>query len=254
MNRKLISTASAVLLVTAIGVTAAIFTRRPATVEAADNTATGTTAAPVGKITVSGQGSVMVKPDIAYIDLGVNTEHADAKTAQANNSAQQTLVINAIKSLGIAEADIKTSGYSMYPKYEYSTNGTSRIVGYTVHNTVTVTVRNIDKVGETIDAAIGAGANIASGIRFSLSDSNAYYAQALKQAIANAKSKSGAIAQALGVAVGNPIEIIENGGSYMPVIYAEADMMKGNAMMDTAMPVQTGELEVTATITAVFAY
>lgn len=206
------------------------------------------------KITVTGTSAVKVKPDIAYVNLGVMTESKEATDAQSANSERMTAVIAAIKAMGIADADIKTSNYNIYPKYDYS-NNKNTIIGYQVSNSVNVTVRKLDDVGGIVDAAIDAGANTANGITFSISDSSPYYAEALKLAIAQAKSKAKSIASAIGVTVDTPIEIIEQGGTYAPVAYAEnAKMMAGGVARDAAMPVSPGELEVTAYITAIFAY
>ena len=237
------------LALSAIVVGAAITTANPApSVNAAEPIVNG-------KITVNGKGSIKVKPDIAYVNLGVRTENVDAKEAQAANNAVMTKLVAVLKALGIKDEDIQTSGYSIYPSYDYSAKGEARVIGYSVNNNVSVTVRNINNVGEVIDNAVAAGANTAGGIQFSIADTNAYYAQALAQAVLNAKSKSIALANALGVTVGTPTEIIENGGSYLPVAYAEAEnyAMK-DAALSASMPVQTGELEVVANITAVFTY
>jgi len=127
--------------------------------------------------------------------------------------------------------------------------------GYSVSNSLTVTIRDMKLVGTAIDAAVAAGSNIAGGIQFSIADSSAYYAEALAQAIVNSKSKAAALAKALGVTIGNPIEVIENGGSYMPVLYAEKEaVMSAGRMSNAGTPVQTGELEVSANITVVFGY
>jgi len=236
------------LSVAAIG--AAITISQPRTIIEAAETAPGS-----GRITVTGKGSVKVKPNIATIDLGVQTQNADAAAAQAANSERATTVVAALKALGVKDEDIQTNNYYMYPQYDYSTKGEATIIGYTVQNTISVTLRNIDSVGAAVDAAIASGANISNGIRFSIDDSSAYYAEALALAVASAKQKASAIAGALQVSVGKPIEVTENGGSYMPVAYENANnVMADTALGGASMPVQTGELEVSATITAIFAY
>ena len=206
-----------------------------------------------GTIGVTGTGSVKVKPDIAYVNVGVQTENTDAKAAQADNNTKIQAVVAKMKELGIADTDIKTNGYSMYPRYDYSNPASAgKITGYTVHNSVSLTLRDINKVGETVDAAVAAGANMNNSIQFSVADTTAYYTQALTLAIANAKSKGTVIASAIGKTIGTPLSISENGGYYAPIAYAEAAMGMKDA--GASMPVQTGELEITATVSVVYAY
>jgi len=243
-----------VALVAAL-VGAGVFVAKPSeTVTAASDTAQPVESAQ-GKITVSGQGSVKVMPDIAYVDIGIFTEHANAATAQSRNAEQMANVLAALKEFGIKDEDIKTSGYYMHPRYNYSNSGSAQVTGYTINNNLSVTVRDITLVGEAIDTAIAAGANTSGGIQFTIADSGAYYAEALALAIGNAKSKSAAIAETLQVTIGTPVEIIENGGNYVPVAYAEQDMaLQAAGASRISTPIQAGELEVTAHITAVFAY
>jgi len=239
-----------VLTLSAATICAAVTLTQPHTVlEAAEDTI-GT-----GRITVTGQGSVKVKPDIAYVDLGVHTQDTDAKAAQAANAENSAAVFDALKALGIKEEDMQTSNYNMYPSYDYSAKGEATITGYTVQNTVSVTIRDVTQVGIFVDAAIDAGANVANGIRFSINNSGAAYAEALVLAVANARQKATAIAGALHMAVGNPIEITENGGNYMPVAYEALDNVMSDVRANASpTPVQIGELEVSATITAIFPY
>lgn len=207
-----------------------------------------------GKITVNGQGVIKVRPDVAYITLGVLTRDLDAKKAQELNSAAMTTVIAAIKAQGVADKDIKTAYYNMYPEYDY-TEKEQRLTGYSVTNNVTVTVRDINAVGKIIDAGIAAGANNANSIQFGLQDSSSYYAQALGLAVANSKQKAAALAKALGVTIGNPVEVAESGSYYAPL--AAESLNTRNDMASSAgasMPVQANELEVSANISCVFEY
>lgn len=246
--KKMILKAAAAFIVLTVFVAATTLTADRAVVSA--ETAPGK-----GKITVTGQGSVKVNPDIAYITLGVQTRNADSKAAQAENNEIMTKIINSLKAMNIDNKDIKTANYYMYPEYDYNEKGGQRVVAYSVTNSVTVTVRKIDSVGAVIDTGIAAGANNAQNIQFSISDSSTYYAQALSLAITNAKAKSTAIAGALGVTVSNPVEVTENSSYYMPVmsesanVRAEKDMAAG-----ASMPVQSTELEISASISCVFEY
>jgi uncharacterized protein YggE len=238
----------AVLLLTAAALFAAalgIFSNSPA--QAAE------TAAEKKTINVSGQSKVSVSPDFATISLGVITEEKDAKAAQRTNAESMDKVVAAIKKMGIDEADIQTVNYSIYPKYDYlKETGESRIVGYTVNNTVSVTVRDIKKTGSVIDAAADSGVNVSSNISFGLSNYEEYYNEALKNAVLAAKKKAGTIADALGVKLKNPVTVNEGGG-YSPLTnYAVYDMKDEG--LSTVTPIQAGTIEITAYVSMVYEY
>ncbi|MDR1538701.1 MAG: SIMPL domain-containing protein [Clostridiales bacterium] len=204
-----------------------------------------------GKITVTGYGSINAKPDIAYVNVGCTNQNADPKLAQTANTAQMEKIIAAIKDMGIAEKDIQTVEYNIYPQTDYQND--NRITGYTVSNTLKITVRNLEQTGEVLEKAVDAGANSGGGIQFTIADSSAYYEQAMDLAIKNAISKAGAIGKSLSVTIGRPVEIQESGGSYTPVLYGNANM-KLQEDAAAAVPIQSGDLAVSANITAVFEY
>lgn len=204
-------------------------------------------------INVSGQAKVSASPDIAYINLGVITEDKDAKAAQKANAAAMDKVIAAIRTTGVKDDDIKTVNYSINPKYDYNKNsGVSTIVGYSVNNSVSVTVRDLTKTGNIIDAAADSGVNVSSNISFDLSDYEQYYNDALKNAVLAAKTKAGTVAAALGVTLKAPVTVSEGGG-YSPLRnYATYDMKADLAGAST--PIQPGSLEITANVSIVYEY
>ena len=102
-------------------------------------------------LNVFGNGKVTVEPDIAYIILGVVTEHENAAMAQKENAAAMDKLISNIKAAGIKEEDIKTTNYSIYPKYNYiRETGEQQIIGYTVNNSIQLTIRDTLKVGKLL--------------------------------------------------------------------------------------------------------
>ena len=204
-----------------------------------------------GKITVSGLGAVNAKPDIAYINIGYTNQHEDSKTAQKQNNEQMDKVIATIKALGIADKDIQTIQFNIYPQSDY--NNGYKITGYTVTNMVRITVRKLEQAGAVMDEAVGAGANAGGDIQFAIADPSPYYEQAMDLAIKNAASKANAIAKSISVSIGKPSEIIEMSGMYTPTLYGNANT---NLMMDSAagMPVQTGDLSVSASLQVVYEY
>ena len=233
--------AAAALFVAAIG----IFAGRPA--------AAAEEAAEKKTINVSGQSKVTASPDFATISLGVLTEDKDAKVAQRANAESMDKVIKAIKALGIAEADIQTTNYSIYPVYNYKQEtGESVITGYRVTNTVNVTVRDLSKTGSVIDAAADSGVNTSSSISFGISDYEEYYNEALKNAVLAADKKANTIAGALGVKLKGAVTVNEGGG-YSPLsnyaVYSVRDEAYG-----AQTPIQAGTLEISAYVNIVYEY
>ena len=204
-------------------------------------------------IQVSGKGVVKITPDVAYVSLGVHTENVDAKKAQEENKTKMNKVVAALKKLGIAEKEIKTINYNIYPNYSYKDNE-SKIDKYIVENTIEITINKIDTVGTVIDEAVKAGTNVSNSIRFSVKDSNAAYNQALVQAVTNAKQKATTIADTLGVKITTPKAVIESGGNPNPIYYQQFE----NAKMDMAeretTSISSGDLEITANVNVTYEY
>jgi uncharacterized protein YggE len=121
-------------------------------------------------ITVTGHGEVMGAPDIAYVSLGIVTRDASARQAANENARIAQAIANAVKGLGVADKDIQTQNYSVQPWYEYPQNAQPRLMGYEVRNSIRVTVRDIKKVGDVIDAGIKAGANDVQGVAFDIAN------------------------------------------------------------------------------------
>jgi uncharacterized protein YggE len=155
-----------------------------------------------GEISVSGIGVINVNPDVAYISLGVSTKGIFPKAALEENNRSIAAVISAIREKGIAEKDIRTSDFNMYPdyQYDYDKNG-EQTRGYTISNTIHVVVRDIATVGDVLGVAANAGANVSGGVQFGLLDNSAAYNEALVLAIKNAVGKVEAIAGALGQSI-----------------------------------------------------
>jgi uncharacterized protein YggE len=195
-------------------------------------------------IVVTGNGSVATVPDRAQLSFGVSTDAKTASGALRANASEAARVIAAIKGQGIAAADIRTEQVSLSPRYTQSGEG---IVGYTATNSIGVTLRNLDKTGGVIDAAVDAGANQVSGPNLVRSDQSALYRAALRVAIANAKAKAQTIARAAGLVLRRITDVSESGGP-TPIVDTTA---KVGAAPST--PIEPGTQLVEATITVTFA-
>lgn len=206
------------------------------------------------RLTVSGQGEVKNRPDKADITIGVVTENKSSQEAARANAEASQRVQNAVKQKGVAEKDIQTVNYSVQPIYVYPTpqnpNRKQEITGYRVYNQVRVTVRDLPKMGDILDAATGAGSNTIEGIALGLQDSQASEDAALEKAIQDAKRKADRMARAAGARIVGVYDINE-GTNVRPVPMM---MRRGEfgAAADAATPIQPGELTITATVTIVY--
>lgn len=230
----------------------ALLVSQPPAAEAAPETAAGSaTAAAVRTIAVSGEGRVYAEPDIATLSVGVNTDAKTAKEAQTQNAAAMTKVLDALAKQGIEKKHIQTSDYSISTRYDYSGN-TERFIGYTVSNMVNVTVRDITKLGAVLDAVTENGANRVYGVSFGVSDQQKYYKEALKLAIAAAEDKAKAMAEPVGAKLGKPVALTEEGSGYQAYNYRGTMAMDAAAGVST--PIETGQLAIVATVSAVYEY
>jgi uncharacterized protein YggE len=207
-------------------------------------------------ISVSSEGTVKVKPDMANINVGVQTENKSSKVAQQENATKMSKVMQVLKELKIADSDIKTSQYTIYPIETYSEKDQrSYITGYRVINTLDIAIKDISKVGAAIDAVTANDANTISNIRFTVADPDKYYLQALENATGKAKAKAEVLAKQFGIKIGLPSQINEtSGGYYPPIMYTTMDAVKANSMAAPTTSISTGELEIRASVGLVYTY
>lgn len=211
-------------------------------------------------ITVVGRGEVSVKPDVAHTNVGVEITSPTVAAAITEARSRMNAVLDALKKLGIADKDIQTSNFSIsferqqqpQPMMETAPGGTvtNTVAGvYHVSNMVSVTIRDLDKVGAVLDAAIEAGANNIWGVNFSLDNTNAPEAQAREQAITDAKARAEALAKLTGVTVGDVMAISEVvSGGPVPVFSAAKEGFGGGGG-----PVEAGEVTFSTQIQVIYA-
>jgi uncharacterized protein YggE len=188
-------------------------------------------------ITVVGEGTASVAPDIAMIRGGVTTQGKTAREASEANSKDMQAVIAALKDAGVAERDIKTTRLSIYPQTDSSKSGKARIIGFQATNQVNVRLRDTTKIADALDQMIAAGANEISGISFSVADPSKALDQARKDAVADARRKAEIYAQAAGVRLGRAVQIQE-GSAVVP--FQRPMMMRADAQA-ASVPVSPGE-------------
>src|SRR5579885_2853207 len=167
-------------------------------------------------ITVGGEATVAVVPDVAVIRIGVTSQGKTAHEASEANAKQMTAVLGAIKQSGIDERDVQTSRLSLQPQYDPNKGGTARLTGFLVTNQLTVKIHKIESLPDILDRAIAAGANEMSGIEFVVSQQSRLLDQARDEAIADARRKAELYAKAAGAKRGRVVSISEEGAPAPP--------------------------------------
>lgn len=183
-------------------------------------------------VTVVGEGVVKIKPDIAQVTIGVEVVKPTVKEASAEANAIMDAVMSALAEAGVEESDIQTSGFSIWVERVYGPDGSfdDEQNRYHVNNSVYATLRDLETVGATLDAAIEAGANNIYGITFSLDDPKSVESDARAKAVENAKTKAEELAALNGVEVGAVVsisEVVGQGGGYFGGNFAAAQMAYG---------------------------
>jgi uncharacterized protein YggE len=205
---------------------------------------------PQRTITVSGTGLVTMTPDIAYINIGVHSQDASASAAVSANNTQAQAVMDVIKAAGVADKDIQTTNFSIYPQQQYDDKGNLTGIIYMVDNTVYVTVRDLTKLGALLDDSVQAGANSINSISFDLADKTDALSQARAAAVEQAQKQANQLTTATGVELGD-VQTISYYDSTPPIAlqYARAEMAVGGG---GSVPVQSGSLQISTTVTIVF--
>lgn len=247
MLKRVVLVTVTIALLSGIGL-AGVWLWDQATSPAAAQTSQGTSDySPAEIITVVGQGRAYIKPDIARVSVGVETTGATISEAVAENEAQMQTVLVALEEQGIAEKDIQTMNYSIqlerYPEPMPTTESSTEEPKptYRISNMVNVTVRDLDSVGDVLDAVVEAGANNIWGISFSVEDSSAALGDARTKAIEDAGARAAQLAELSGVELGPVMSVSEviSGGSVpmLDVAMVERAAAAGGA-------ISPGELEI----------
>ena len=206
-------------------------------------------------INVSGEGEASIAPDMAILTLSVVRNGQTAEAALSANNAAMREVLDALKADGLADRDIQTSNFSIHPQYRHSEPKDGvidppEVIGYEVANTLTVRVRDLQKLGSLIDRSVKLGVNQGGQITFTNDDPAEAMTEARKAAVAEALSKARTLTEAAGVKLGRVIEINENTVRPMPQPMMRMSMAKD---MAEAVPVAAGENTYAVTVNMTFA-
>ena len=217
----------------------------------------------IDTITVSGTGDVYASPDLATMDFSVVSEATAVAAAMDDNTKKMNAIVDVVKSLGVPEADLQTSGFSINPHYDYvndktttSPNGAyypsgNRVLsGYDITQTLTVKVRqdNMAKIGQIIAEATASGANQVGDLQFTIDKPETLQDEARKQAIDEAKAKAETLASQLGVKLVKITNYSE--GGYAPTYSLSYDKAAatGTAAEAATPAIQTGQNKIESNV------
>jgi uncharacterized protein YggE len=209
--------------------------------------------ATTGELAVVGQGKVDVVPNITTIDAGIIVNNAaTTQEAQEKMNTINNKIIDALTKMGIDKKDIQTSQYSVNPNYTFG-NGDNKISGYNGNASVTIKVRDANKVGQVIQSATNAGANDVHSQGFSVDDPSVYQDQAREKAIQDAKNQAKKLSQELGIRLGPITNMVESSGNNpMPVTFNSMAPEAGALQKTIAPDIQQGTQTVNSTVTLYF--
>jgi uncharacterized protein YggE len=201
-------------------------------------------------ITITGEGKVTAAPNIATVQIGTTTMKATVADAQKENTKKMNDLIAAVKKEGLADKDIKTSDYSIYPQYDW--NGSKSVLtGYNVNQTLSLKIRDTKKIDAILKLAGEKGANSISNLNFEIDDQEALKDEAREKAIADAKEKAEKLAESLGVTLDKVISFYESTNAPVYDSYAKyAGMGLGGG--EAAPSIQTGENEINVSVSITY--
>lgn len=208
---------------------------------------------PTNQISVTGSGEAYGKPDVAYIDLGIDVTNPSVGPALDQANQVMGSVQEAIKGAGIAEEDIQTTSFNVFPEERFDPQ-TGQPTGervFHVQNIVRITVRDVSKVGSVIDAGTEAGANTVHNVSFGILETEELAAEARTKAVADAKKRAQQLADELGVKLGGATIINETYGS-VPVYQPSFATKETAAGLGGAAPVSSGQLVVSVQVNVTF--
>lgn len=220
----------------------------------------------VRQLSVSGEGKVSVRPNIATFTASVVTQSGKVKEAQDENAERSNAIISFAKANGVMGKDLKTIGYNIIPQYQYDTRpciqiypspcsqNPPKIVSYEVRSSLEIKVRDLGKVDDLLAGVVSAGANEVGSVNFSVDDEEKVKAEARKLAIEDARSKSKVLAKDLRVRLGKVISFSESGGG-IPIFFRAEALGKGGAPdVEPSPQVAPGEQEIKSMVTITYEF
>jgi uncharacterized protein len=205
-------------------------------------------------ITVSGHGQIALAPDTAFVTVGVETVGKSVGEAQRQNRQAMNKVVERLRGLQIDQERMQTASFTVSPQYKPPPKRTAdappaapEIIAYIVSNSLTVEVRNLEKVGAVIEESLAAGANRFQALHWALRDEQQAKLSALKRAAVMAHEKATVLSESLKVKLIRLMSATEDSHLVRPLPKLARSMMMEEGSEET--PVFAGEIKIEATVT-----
>lgn len=217
------------------------------------------------QVTLSGEGKVAIKPDIALFTVAVLTQSQKVGEAQEENTRKSNAILDFLKKEGVSEKDLKTVGYNIQPQQQYfdslpcyvspcPVRRPPEIVGYEVRHTIEVKARDLGKTDVLLSGVVTAGANEVGAIQFKIDNEESVIAKARKEAIEDAKDKAESLAQDLGVKIVRIAGYSEGGFPPVYTAYAKEGYGMGGDGMQSSPRIEPGEQEIRAFVNVTYEF
>jgi uncharacterized protein len=204
----------------------------------------------VRTIMVSGSGQVTLSPDLAYVYIGVQSQSENVAEALNENNANAQAIASSLRELGIAVEDIQTSSFNIYPQQQYDPQGQLTGTVFVVNNTVYVTVRDLQILGQLLDVVVRSGANSINGINFDVQDKSQAITEARRLAVESVSTQAAEMAQAAGVTLGELENMsVYSTGPTQPMY----DARGGFAAEASQVPISAGQIVIRVEVSATYA-
>lgn len=202
------------------------------------------------QVTVSATATIQVEPDVAIVSASVRTQDRDPAKALAENNEKMIQVFKSLEGLNIDKKNIYTSNFSLHARHEYNgQTGKSEFAGYSVSNTITIKVCELDTVGKLVSTLVVNGANRLNGVVFSVENTEELMEKARVVAVTKARAKAEVLVKTAGSNVGNLLTISEHSGN---VRDAMSQYRMADTVAESAVPISGGEQAVSVTVSATF--
>ena len=206
----------------------------------------------VNSVTVSATSEIYAKPDIGFVTLSVVTEAKTIAEAMTENTSKMNNVIGFVKEQGVEAKDLKTTNFSINPRYEYNREtGKRTLAGYEVDQSLQVKIRDLSKTGSILEGAAEFGANEVGNLQFTIDNEDALKAQAREGAIKKAKAKAEVLANQLGVNLIRITNFSEREITPQPISYYKTMMMEGVGGAEVP-EIETGENKISVTVSITY--
>ena len=204
-------------------------------------------------VRVTGTGIATAVPDVVVLSIGVSVERDTVKQARTEAAEAMAAMIETLKGNGLLDEDIQTQHFSIQQRFDYS-KGRREFRGYSVTNTVSAKIRDLETVGTVIDDAAEAGGDLVeiNSIQFTIDDPTKLKMQARVAAMEDAQAKAQTLATEGGVTLGKPISISESGDYYPPGPINLDFAFAEDAAAAVETPIQSGQLQITVRVNVTY--